>query len=123
MSDQGSMPVTCCTTPAAMRYWIVVFLAALAPLVGIAVYWHPLSGAAMPLAAGTACLENWRRNRTYHCGITGPIFLLAGAVLLFAGMGLVHVGSLSVWIPVGFGVAVALFLESRYARRPGRSAK
>lgn len=123
MNSRTYTPEACCTTPAAMRYWTIIFVAALVPLIAIAVYWPPLSGAAGPLAAGTACFGNWRRNRTYHCGITGPIFLLAGAVLLLAGAGLIHVRPLFVWLPVGVGVVGALYLEWRYAKRPRQARK
>jgi hypothetical protein len=27
------------------------------------------------------CLANWLRNRSFHCAITGPLFLIAGGVL------------------------------------------
>lgn len=123
MNGQTNTTGACCTTPASRRYFAIAFIAALLSLSGISLYWHPLSGAAVPLAIGAACLENWRRNRTYHCGITGPIFLLAGAALLFAGMGLIHVRSAAVWVPAGVGTVAAFLLEWRFASRPARSAK
>ena len=115
MNLKKSMAEASCATPVAMRYWTIVFIVALVPLIAIAVFWHPLSGAVVPFVAGVACVENWRRNRTYHCRFTGPIFFLAGAVLLLAGMSLIHVQPGSVWILAGVGLAVSFFLEWRYA--------
>ena len=122
MNGQTKVAEACCTTPSAMRFWLVVFFAALAPLIVIAIFWHPLSGAAGAFAAGIACGANWLKNRTYHCGISGPILLAAGALLLVAGMRLIHVSPAVIWIVAGAGVALSLCLEWRYARRPRRIA-
>lgn len=123
MNNKTKTAEGCCTTPVAMRYWTIIFIAALLPLILATIYWHPLSGAAAPFAAGIACVENWRRNRTYHCRISGPILFVTGAVLLVAGMSLVHVQPGIVWILAGAGILASLFLEWRYARRPSRITK
>ena len=117
MNGHTKVGEACCTSPAAMRYWMIIFFAALAPLVIISVYWHPLSGAAGPFAAGIACLANWRKNRTYHCGISAPVLILAGTVLLLAGMRLIRVETGIIWVFVGAGVLASLALEWRYAKR------
>lgn len=123
MNNQTGTAEACCTTSAAVRWWTILFVAALVPLIVVAVYWHPFSGAATPFAAGIACVGNWQKNRTYHCRISGPIFFIAGAVLLVAGMQLVRVNSGFVWILAGVGVLVSFLLEWRYAKRPGRTTK
>jgi hypothetical protein len=117
MNGHTKAAEACCTTPGSMRYWAIVFFAVLAPLILISIYWHPLSGAAGALAAGIACLANWSKNRTYHCGISGPILIFVGAVLLSAGMRLIHVQDAIVWGLAGAGVVVSLILEWRYAKR------
>ena len=73
---------SCCTTRSAMWFWA----AACTLLYGIglllASVWPPLEPYAdtlILLALGIACLLNFGRNRTLHCAITRPLFLV-GAV-------------------------------------------
>ena len=66
---------------------------------------------------GIGCLANWLRNRSYHCVITAPLFLVAGAVFLLAGMRMIHVDTRWVWPAVLIGSSVAFLLEWRYAKR------
>jgi len=122
MNGQTKAAAACCTTPSAICFWLEIFFAVLAPLIVIAVFWHPLSSAAGAFAAGIACGANWLKNRTYHCGISGPILLAAGALLLFAGMRFIDVSPSVIWIVAAAGVALSLCLEWRYAKRPDRSA-
>lgn len=110
----------CCTTRAAIRYWLIVFIVVFAVLIVLSMYWRPLSLAAFTIAAGIACVANWSRNRTYHCGISGPILLVAGAVLLLAAAGGIETGSwfvYSVGAIATVGVAASFLLEWRYAGR------
>ncbi len=66
------------------------------------------------------CLANWLRNRSFHCAITGPLFLLAGVVFLLSDARMVRVNTLWVWPLVLIGTGIAFLLEWRYAkRRPG----
>jgi hypothetical protein len=77
------------------------------------------------LAAGIGCIANWVRNRTLHCGITGPIFLLGSTTFLVAGMQIIHVNVHLVslpdfhrkrnCLPAGVSVGKALGLMSRTA--------
>jgi hypothetical protein len=86
-------------------------------LVGI--YWSPLrasSAGTMLLAAAIGCAANWRRNRTFHCGITAPLFLISGIVFLLADMQIVHVEPHFVWRFVIVGTVIAFLLEWKYAR-------
>jgi hypothetical protein len=84
------------------------------------VYWRPLaaSSAACLLAMAIGCFANWLRNRSYHCAITGPLFLAGGLVLLFSGMHLIAFNIGWVWPFVLIGTCVAFLLEWRYAKRP-----
>ncbi len=110
----------CCSTPAALCYWFVVSLVAWGALSLVGTVWPPLhapSSAACLLAMGIGCLANWLRNRSYHCVITAPLFLVAGAVFLLAGMRMIHVDTRWVWPAVLIGTSVALLLEWRYAKR------
>ncbi len=63
------------------------------------------------------CLANWLKNRSFHCAITGPLFLVAGVAFLLAVVRLVHINSHYVWWSVVIGIGIAFLLESRYAKR------
>ena len=63
------------------------------------------------------CFANWLRNRSLHCLITAPLFLLAGAVFLLASLRMAHVDTRWVWPAVLIGTSLALLVEWRYAKR------
>jgi hypothetical protein len=66
-----------------MLYWGVAF--ALLYVIGLVVrsVWpavNPYADTLLLIALGSACFLNFGRNRTLHCGITGPVFLLGAIV-------------------------------------------
>jgi hypothetical protein len=63
------------------------------------------------------CFANWLKNRSFHCAITGPLFLIGGVVFLLAGVRVIHVNTALVWQFVFIGVGSAFLLEWRYAKR------
>jgi uncharacterized membrane protein len=63
------------------------------------------------------CMANWHKNRSFHCALTGPLFLIAGVAFLLAGVGVIHVNTLLVWRFVLIGIGIAFLLEWRYAKR------
>jgi hypothetical protein len=63
------------------------------------------------------CLANWLENRSFHCAITGPLFLVNGIVLLLLGERMVRVNARWVWLFVLIGIGIAFLLEWRYAKR------
>jgi hypothetical protein len=80
-------------------------------------FWHPLQGSSAAtclLAMAVGCGANALKNRTYHCLVTGPLFLI-GAVLLFSSRVTLIKPNL-VWAGVLVGTAIAFLLEWRYAR-------
>lgn len=109
----------CCSSPAAMRYWLVATLIAWAILSAIGLIWKPLhatSAITILLAMSTGCFANWARNRTYHCFIDGPLFLAAGALFLLEKLGVFHVHALTIWLPLLIGVTISFWLEWLLAR-------
>ena len=61
------------------------------------------------------CFANAFKNRTYHCVLTGPLFLIAAILLLSSD--LTHVKPTSVWAVVLIGTGIAFLLEWRYSRK------
>lgn len=109
----------CCSSPAAICYWSIVSLMAWGVLSFIGIYWSPLrvsSEATCLLAMAIGCVANWLRHRTFHCAITGPLFLISGGMLLLSGLRLIHVNTHWVWPTVLIGVGVAFLLEWLFAQ-------
>ena len=71
----------------------------------------------MPFSMTIGCFANWLRNRTFHCAITGPLFLIGGVMLLLSGMRVIQINTHWVWPFVLIGVGVAFLLEFLYAHR------
>jgi hypothetical protein len=110
----------CCSSPAAMCYWFVVSLIAWGVLSPIGIYWRPLhasSAAACLFAMAIGCIANWHKNRSFHCALTGPLFLIAGVAFLLANVGVIHLNTALVWRFVPVGIGIAFLLEWRYAKR------
>ena len=111
----------CCSSPVAIGYWFAASLCAWGLLSLVGVYWHPLhasSASTILFAMAIGCAANWLKNRTFHCAITVPIFLIAGLVFLLPGVVTFRVGTSWVWPFVLIGVGVAFLLEWRFAKRP-----
>lgn len=110
----------CCSSPASICYWFVVSLVAWGVLSLIGTYWRPLhtSSAACLFAMAIGCLANWLRNRSLHCTITGPLFLIGGVVFLLSGVRVIHVNTRWVWPVLLLGIGIAFLLEWLYGKRP-----
>jgi hypothetical protein len=101
-----------------MCYWFAASLVGWGVLSLVGIYWrslHASSAATILFAMAIGCVANWLRNRTFHCAITGPLFLVAAVVFLLSEVSRVHVNSLLVWPLVLIGVGIAFLLEWRYA--------
>jgi hypothetical protein len=110
----------CCSSPAAMCYWFVVSLTTWGVLSLIGIYWRPLhapSAAACLFAMAIGCFANWTRNRSFHCTITGPLFLIGGIVFLLSGEHCSAFNTDWVWTFVLIVTGIAFLLEWRYAKR------
>jgi hypothetical protein len=113
----------CCSSPATLCYWFIVSLLAWALLSITAIYWHPLRmpWAACFFAMAIGCLANWIKNRSLHCVITGPLFLVAGVAFLLAAIGVIRFKIVWVWLFVVTGIAIAFVMEWLYTRPTSRS--
>ena len=111
---------TCCSSPAAIGYWFVASLMAWAVLSLVGIFWRPLgssSAATCLFAMAVGCFANWLRNSTFHCAITGPVFLIGGVIFLLSGVRVIHVDTRWVWRFVLIGAGIAFLLEWFYAQR------
>ena len=70
-------------------------------------------------ALGLACFINFGRNRTLHCGLTGPLFLIAAVVAFLKEAGLWDANEVALWGLVLVGVALAFLIEWRMVGRRG----
>ena len=110
----------CCSSPAAICYWFLVSLTAWGMLSFVGIYWrtlHASSAALCLFAMAIGCLANWLRNRSFHCVITGPLFLIGGVMFLLSGVRTIHFNTLWVWPVLFIGTGIAFVLEWRYGRR------
>lgn len=108
----------CCSSRASICFWLIVSLAAWAVLATIGMFWHPLhatSAVTCLLAMAVGCTANAFKNRTYHCILTGPLFLIAAILLLLSD--LTHIKPVLVWTVVLVGTVIAFFLEWHYSRK------
>ena len=111
----------CCSSPASICYWSAASLVAWGVLSLIGIYWHPLhasSATTILFAMAIGCIANWLRNRTFHCAISGPVFLMAAFVFLWSDLTTFRVNIVWVWMFVLMGVGAAFLAEWRYAKRP-----
>ena len=108
----------CCSNPASICYWLMASLAAWAVLAIIGMLWSPLhaySAATCLLAMSVGCFANAYKNHTYHCVLTGPLFLI-GAILLLT-LDSKHIKAGLIWTGVLVGTGIAFLLEWRYSRK------
>src|SRR5215469_13685827 len=109
----------CCSSPASICYWFLASLVGWAVLAAIGMFWHPLHGTSAItclLAMAIGCFANAFKNRTYHCVLTGPLFLIAA--ILFLTLDWTHIQPATIWAVVLLGTGIAFFLEWRYSRKP-----
>jgi hypothetical protein len=69
-------------------------------------------------AMSIGCLANWFRNRSFHCAITGPLFLIGGVMFLLSGVRMIHLDTRWVWPILLVGIGIAFLLEWLYGKRP-----
>ena len=111
---------TCCTSPGAMWFWAAAF----GVLYGLGLFarstwpvFQPYADTLLLAALGLACFVNFGRNRTLHCGLTGPLFLIAAVVAFLMEARLWDVNENALWGLVLLGVAIAFLIEWRVVGR------
>jgi len=95
-------------------YWCAVSLIAWITLSLFGLLWYPLhasSAATICLATSIGCFANWTKHRTLHCGITGPVFGIAGAIFLFSEVRPVAIHPGIVWVVVAIVTGFSFLLE------------
>jgi hypothetical protein len=113
----------CCSSPAALCYWFAVALIAWGSISLIGLFWRPLrasSAATIFLAMAIGCCANWLRNRTLHCVIAGPLFLIVGFLLLLSDLNAIRVSREWLWPSVVIGVGFSFLLEWRYTQHSAK---
>jgi len=103
-----------------MCYWLAASLIAWGVLGAVGNYWHPLhwySASTILFAMGAGCVANWRKNHSFHCAVTGPLFLVAASLFLLAEVNMMRVNYSLVWTFVLLGTAIAFLPEWGYAKR------
>jgi hypothetical protein len=108
----------CCLTPRAACTWIVaaLILYGLGLIVLRLAHVEQYQGTALFAAMGLACFVNFAQNRSFHCVITGPFFLLVAVALVLQSYGTWNVSKAVLWPTVLIVVGIAFLLERRFAR-------
>lgn len=107
----------CCTSSRALCYWGAVFviLYAIGLVLVFWLRWQPYELVVLFTALGLACFANLARNRSFHCAITGPFFLLVALALGLEAAGIWKIGRALLWPVVLIVVCAAFLLERRFA--------
>jgi hypothetical protein len=66
-------------------------------------------------ALGLSCIATFIRNRTFHCVVTGPVFLIAAILFALGAAGIWKIRTGLLWVVVGIVVCAAFCLERRFA--------
>jgi hypothetical protein len=116
--DQIPQKRFCCLTSRSACTWIVAFLIlyALGSVAFHLTHFDRYQGAVLFAAMGLACFVNLVQNRTFHCAITGPFFVLVSAALALQSYGVWNVSKAVLWPTVLIVVGIAFLLERRFAR-------
>lgn len=84
---------------------------------------EPYADTLLLAALGAACFINFGRNRTLHCGLTGPLFLVAAIVAALIEARIWNVSEEALWGVVLVGVALAFLIEWRVVGREGHGSR
>jgi hypothetical protein len=74
---------------------------------------QPFGDTLILVALAAACVINFSRNRTLHCGMTGPLFVLGAVAAALIESGTWQFDMAIVWGVVLLGVGIAFLIEWR----------
>ncbi len=112
----GLLARSCCTTPAAMCFWAAAFVLIYGAGLLLGSAWpalEPFGDTAILVALAAACVINFSRNRTLHCGVTGPLFAMGAMAAGLIEAGIWQFDLAIVWGLVLLGVGIAFVVEWR----------
>jgi len=115
-----TLTTSCCTTPSAALFWAVMFVLFYGAGLMLRAVWPALQpfGDTLILAAlAAACVLNFGRNHTLHCGLTGPLFLVGALLALMIEAGIWSLDESVLWTAILIAVALAFFAEWRWGTR------
>ena len=121
----GVLARSCCTTPAAMCFWAAMFVVIYGAGLLVRSAWpavQPFGDTLILVALAAACLINFGRNRTLHCGMTGPLFILGAVAAALIEAGTWQFDMAIVWGVVLLGVGIAFFIEWWTVGHDGQSS-
>jgi len=111
---------SCCTTPSAIFFWAAMFVLFYGASLLLGMVWPELRqyrDTLILVSLAAACFLNFGRNRTLHCGLTGPLFVAGALVALLMESGTWNVDQSVLWGAVLVGVALAFLIEWRTVGR------
>jgi hypothetical protein len=114
--ERPTLASSCCTTRSALCFWAVTALLLYGAGVLLGAVWPTLrrfDNTLILVAMGGACFINYARNRTLHCILTGPVFLVSAFVTALSEAGVWHVNLTLLWSLVLVAVLFAFIVEWR----------
>lgn len=107
----------CCTSPRALCQWGIAFAIfyAIGWVIVLSLHLEAYELVMLFVALGLACFANLARNRTFHCLITGPFFLLIAVVVALSVRNSWTFPRGLLWAGVAIVVCAAFCLEKRFA--------
>ena len=96
-----------------------MFLVAFGAVLVLQTIWpalNPYENTLLLTALAVACFANFGRNRTFHCALTGPLFLAGAIVAALTDARVWHVPPGVLWGAIAVGVGAAFMAEWRASR-------
>jgi hypothetical protein len=107
-----------------MWFWAAMFVLIYSASLLLRSFWpamRPFGDTLILVALAAACVVNFGCNRTVHCGITGPLFLLGAVAAALIEGGAWQFDMAIIWGVVLVGVAIAFIIEWRTVGQHGDS--
>lgn len=118
MAKSGAMPARryCCSSWQSLCFWgcafVVFYAVGLAAIYRLHAEKYQLT--VLFVGLGLACVANFARNRTFHCMITAPFFLLVALAFAMDTAGVWKIPTGALWTIVVIVVCAALLIEQKF---------